>query len=225
MYDTKKGRYALKRDVFPYNPPGETIMDWSVSPSAGGHFEVGAISNATAACLNYSLGYILQLGVEKIQAHRQPLLRRLQTELPRLGFQPLTPADRTSPIVAFAKEDTTEVAMRLKRTHVDSAVYPAPHSPLAFRVLRSKRYREAARGPELGVKTSTDSRKLHSSRASIISNVIIFAWCSYIISGHDARIAALCFRVGSRNRLGPDLPGSDSPAFMPEPPRFCGRHG
>jgi selenocysteine lyase/cysteine desulfurase len=54
----------------------------SASPTAGGHFEVGTISNTTAACLNYSLDYILQLGVEKIQAHHQPLLRRLQTELP-----------------------------------------------------------------------------------------------------------------------------------------------
>ena len=110
--------------VFPYDPPGETVMDWRASPSAGGHFEVGTISNTTAACLNYSLDYILQMGVEKIQAHRQPLLRRLQTELPRLGFQPLTPADSTSPIVAFAKEDTTKIAAQLKQSHTDIAVYP-----------------------------------------------------------------------------------------------------
>jgi hypothetical protein len=45
------------------------------------------VSN-TAACLNYSLDSILRLGPEKIQAHRQPLLRRLRAEMPRLGFQP-----------------------------------------------------------------------------------------------------------------------------------------
>ncbi len=110
--------------VFPYDPPGNTVMDWSVSPSAGGHFEVGTVSNTTAACLSYSLDYILQLGVEKIQAHREPLLRGLQTELPRLGFQPLTPSDSASPIVAFAKEDTTDTAARMKRAHIDIAVYP-----------------------------------------------------------------------------------------------------
>jgi selenocysteine lyase/cysteine desulfurase len=110
--------------VFPYDPPGEAVMDWTASPSAGGHFEVGTISNTTAACLNYSLDYILQLGVEKIQAHRQPLLRRLQTELPRLGFQPMTPADCTSPIVTFAKESTRELSQRLKQARVDIAVYP-----------------------------------------------------------------------------------------------------
>ena len=110
--------------VFPYDPPGAAVMDWTASPTAAGHFEVGTISNTTAACLKHSLGYILEVGVEKIQAHRQPLLRRLQTELPRLGFQPMTPADSTSPIVTFAKEDMREVAARLKRAQVDIAVYP-----------------------------------------------------------------------------------------------------
>jgi selenocysteine lyase/cysteine desulfurase len=114
----------IEYHVFPYDPPGEAVMDWTASPSAGGHFEVGTISNTTAACLNYSLDYILQVGVEKIQAHRQPLLRRMQTELPRLGFQPMTPEGSTSPIVAFAKENTRELAQRLKRADIDIAVYP-----------------------------------------------------------------------------------------------------
>jgi selenocysteine lyase/cysteine desulfurase len=110
--------------VFPYDPPGESVMDWTPLPSAGGRFEVGTVSNATAACLNYSLDYIQQLGVENIQAHRQPLLSRLQKELPRLGFQALTPAMSTSPIATFAKEDTREVAARLKQARIDIAVYP-----------------------------------------------------------------------------------------------------
>jgi selenocysteine lyase/cysteine desulfurase len=114
----------MQYHVFPYDPPGEAVMDWSPSPSAAGHFEVGTVSNTTAACLNYSLDYILQLGVENIRAHRQPLLQRLQNELPRLGFQPMTPTGSTSPIVTFAKEDTREVAARIKRAHIDIAVYP-----------------------------------------------------------------------------------------------------
>jgi selenocysteine lyase/cysteine desulfurase len=110
--------------VFPYDPPGESVMDWTPSSSAGGHFEVGTISNTTAACLTYSLDYILQLGVEQIQGYRQPLLRRLQAELPRLGFQPMTPADSHGPIVTFAMEDTRELAQKLKRAAIDVAVYP-----------------------------------------------------------------------------------------------------
>jgi selenocysteine lyase/cysteine desulfurase len=110
--------------VFPYDPPGAVVMDWTPAPSAGGHFEVGTVSNTTTACLNYSLDYILQLGVENIQAHRQPLVLRLQNELPRLGFQAMTPTGSKSPIVTFAKEDTGEVSNRIKRARIDIAVYP-----------------------------------------------------------------------------------------------------
>jgi selenocysteine lyase/cysteine desulfurase len=110
--------------IFPYDPPGEAVMDWTPSRSAGGHFEVGTVSNTTAACLNYSLDYIMRLGVENIRAHREPLLRRLQNELPRLGFRPMTPAGSTSPIVTFAKEDTNEISRRLTQARIDIAVYP-----------------------------------------------------------------------------------------------------
>jgi selenocysteine lyase/cysteine desulfurase len=110
--------------AFPYDPPGEAVMDWTQSNDAGGHFEVGTVSNATLACLGYSLGFLKQLGVENIQAHRQPLLQRLQREMPKLGFEPMTPAESTSPIVTFAIKDTQEIARRLKRADVDIAIYP-----------------------------------------------------------------------------------------------------
>jgi selenocysteine lyase/cysteine desulfurase len=110
--------------VFPGDPPGDGVMDWTASPTAGGHFEVGTVSNTTAACLTHSLDYIAQIGVENIQAHRLPLLRRLQSELPRLGFQPMTPAGSVSPIVTFAKEETRPFADRLKRAKIDVAIYP-----------------------------------------------------------------------------------------------------
>jgi selenocysteine lyase/cysteine desulfurase len=114
----------MEYHVFPHDPPGEAVADWTPSESAGGHFEVGTVSNTTAACLTYSLDYIQQVGVANIQAHRQPLVDRIQRELPRLGFQPMTPPESVSPIVTFAKEDTRDLAMRLKRAHIDIAVYP-----------------------------------------------------------------------------------------------------
>jgi selenocysteine lyase/cysteine desulfurase len=110
--------------VFPYDPTGETVMDWTQEAGAGGHFEVGTVSNATLACLKYSLDYIQQLGVENIQAYRQPLLRKLQKEMPRIGFEPMTPPESTSPIVTFAKKDTKEVSLQLRRANIDIAVYP-----------------------------------------------------------------------------------------------------
>ena len=115
---------ATEYHVFPYDPPGSAVMDWTAANDAGGHFEVGTVANGTVACLTYSLDYLKRLGVENIQAHRQPLLRRLQKEMPRLGFEPMTPADSTSPIVTFAKKDTKDIPQRLKRANVDIAVYP-----------------------------------------------------------------------------------------------------
>jgi hypothetical protein len=45
--------------------------------------------------LTHSLPYIRKLGVENIVAHRQPMLKRLHEEMPRLGFTPLTPPEST----------------------------------------------------------------------------------------------------------------------------------
>jgi selenocysteine lyase/cysteine desulfurase len=115
---------GVEYHVFPYDPPGEAVMDWSQSTGAGGHFEVGTVSNTTLACVNYSLEYIQRIGVANIQSHRQPLLSRLQKEMPRLGFEPMTPLDSGSPIVAFAKKDTSEISERLRRAKIDIAVYP-----------------------------------------------------------------------------------------------------
>ena len=114
---------AVQYHVFPHDPPGESVMDWSQSSGAGGHFEVGTVSNTTLACLTHSLDYIQRIAVAKIQSHRQPLLSRLQKEMPRLGFEPMTPLDSASPIVAFAKKDMTGVSERLRRAAIDIAVY------------------------------------------------------------------------------------------------------
>ncbi len=86
------------------------IFDWTVRGDAAGHFEIGTISNTTIACLSHSLPLIRQLGVENIQAHRQPLVARIQKELPRFGFEPLTPPESKSSIVAFAMKDTQPIA-------------------------------------------------------------------------------------------------------------------
>jgi selenocysteine lyase/cysteine desulfurase len=112
--------------AFPYDSPGDRVMDWKASEDAGGHFEVGTISNTTVACLSYSLDWIGRVGIENIAAHRKPLMRKLQQEIPRLGFEPMTPADSTSPIVAFAfgdKIDRARLVRKLKDARVDIAVY------------------------------------------------------------------------------------------------------
>jgi selenocysteine lyase/cysteine desulfurase len=60
---------------------------------------------------------LTELGVERIQAWRQPLLQRLQQEMPRLGFAPMTREGSTAPIVSFAYQD----AARKLRPRLDAA--------------------------------------------------------------------------------------------------------
>jgi selenocysteine lyase/cysteine desulfurase len=104
----------------PFDPEFEkTPVSWTRRNDATGYFEVGSIGGGAAAAAAASLGYIHEVGVENIQRHRQPLLRKLQQEMPRLGFTPVTPLDSTSPIVTFAMKDGTPLQRKLQAAKVD----------------------------------------------------------------------------------------------------------
>jgi selenocysteine lyase/cysteine desulfurase len=85
----------------PSDPPAATPVTWTLHRDAGGHFEVGTYAQAAVNALAVSLPYLRRLGVGNIQAHRQPLLRRLHEEMPRLGFASITPPGTPSALVAF----------------------------------------------------------------------------------------------------------------------------
>jgi selenocysteine lyase/cysteine desulfurase len=108
----------------PFDPESPTPVTWTPRTDAPGHFELGTVANAVATALSVSLPYIQQLGVESIQQYRQPMLKRLQQEMPRLGFTPQTPLDSTSPIVTFASKDTREAARKLTAAKVNVRVAP-----------------------------------------------------------------------------------------------------
>lgn len=81
--------------------PADQPVTWTLHPDATGHFEVGTYSQAAVNALAVSLPYLQRVGVANIQASRQPLLRRLQEALPRLGWTSITPPGSTSALVAF----------------------------------------------------------------------------------------------------------------------------
>lgn len=105
--------------IFPYDTPAKSPATWEQLSDASAHFEVGTISYTTVACLAHSLEYIQKIGVDNIQAHNSSLVARLKKEVPRLGFEPLTPPESTSQIVSFAVKDSAPVAARLKRAKID----------------------------------------------------------------------------------------------------------
>ena len=98
---------------FPPNlPEGEYVpLTYALERSAAGTFETGTLTGGPAmnvALLTASLNYVTSLGVANIQAYRQPLIKRLQQEVPRLGFTPVTPPECTGPNVTFAMPNLAE---------------------------------------------------------------------------------------------------------------------
>lgn len=116
------GTSAMATHFLPYDSPGSALYTWTFRKDAAGLFEVGSYGGSGRAALEYSLPYLRRLGVANIQAHRQPLLKRLQSEMPRLGFEPVTPPDSASPLVTFAVKDTAPIRERLEAANINARV-------------------------------------------------------------------------------------------------------
>ena len=91
--------------VYPFDAPGPAIGDWTMRTGTAATFEVSTPSWSALAMAITSLDYVQSLGVENIARHRQPLIARLQDEMPKRGFIPLTPRNATGPVVSFAYKD------------------------------------------------------------------------------------------------------------------------
>lgn len=122
---TQYGYYQareLESHFLPGDTPSAAPYSWQLTSDATGHFEVGTQAIGAAQVLAESLPYIRSLGVENIHAHRQPLLKKLREEMPRLGFQPLTPPESTSAIISFVVRNPEEVRKRLANAQVNVRV-------------------------------------------------------------------------------------------------------
>lgn len=109
---------AMQAHYLPFDPPGADVADFSPRRDAVGHFAMGTISNACLVHLDYSLDYLARVGMANIGAHRRPLLERLQAEMPRLGFAPMTPEESRASLVTFAHKDARALAAKLDRAKV-----------------------------------------------------------------------------------------------------------
>lgn len=105
------GHYQLKQRHglgFPSPVHHEEVVEYEHYDSALGYFAMGSQPNIIAAQLDYSLQYLLAVGVERIQAYRQPLIDRLQEALPRLGYASITPRKSATALVSFRHDGDTE---------------------------------------------------------------------------------------------------------------------
>jgi selenocysteine lyase/cysteine desulfurase len=92
------------RHYLPFDPPGPLGGDWELGTDTAGRFEVSTPNWSALASVVGSLKYINEIGIDAIVRHREPMLRRLQDELPRKGFQPLTPRRSAGPYVVYSRE-------------------------------------------------------------------------------------------------------------------------
>lgn len=93
--------------VLPFETPGPVLGASELAGGAAGIFEVSTPAWGALAVVQASLQYVLDLGVEAIIRHRQPLIDELQEVLPAHGFMPLTPRGAPSPVLAFAARDAS----------------------------------------------------------------------------------------------------------------------
>ncbi|MBZ6377591.1 aminotransferase [Pacificimonas flava] len=105
------GYYQIARfqpHVYPFDPPaddaGSPIADIAPRTDAQGHFAMGTHSHAVAVQLDWSLAYLLECGIERIAAHRLPMLERLHEALPGKGYSVVTPRGGRAPLLTCTLE-------------------------------------------------------------------------------------------------------------------------
>jgi selenocysteine lyase/cysteine desulfurase len=108
----------------PFDPESPRAVTYTPGRDAGSFVRLGTVASSVAAALSVSLPYIQRLGVEAIEQHRMPLIKRLQSEMPRLGFRAQTPPESTSPIVTFAHNDEAGITTKLEKARVNVRVTP-----------------------------------------------------------------------------------------------------
>ncbi len=109
---TNYGYYGMSEfhtHVYPFDPPGDTIVDYAFLDNATGAFALGTYAHPVIPILHHSLDFIRRVGVADIQAHAQTLIQRLKQELPERGFKVITPAESQAPIVTCALQDARNV--------------------------------------------------------------------------------------------------------------------
>ena len=97
-----RGIKSFKKHFMPFDPPGPVTGEWTLGTDTASIFEVSTADWSALASITGSLAYIDEIGVDRIATHRAPMLNRIQEEIPRAGFIPMTPRDHQGPSVVFA---------------------------------------------------------------------------------------------------------------------------
>ena len=114
----------MQYHALPGDPPGQFPISLDQLQTAAGYFELGTYANAVLATLSDSLPWIQRIGVANIHAHAHTLNSTLRRELPRMGYECITPEDADASILSFRVKDGPATAAKLKAANVDVSLNP-----------------------------------------------------------------------------------------------------
>lgn len=105
----KQTRYGLRqvKSVADY--------DFELFPGAARYEGTSSMPYLPGVCVHTGLNYLLNLGVNNIRAHAQPLTDYLQETMPALGYKPITPINTPTPIVSFLVADRAATEAKLNQ--------------------------------------------------------------------------------------------------------------
>jgi selenocysteine lyase/cysteine desulfurase len=99
-----RGITAYRSHFLPFDSPGPIAGDYALGTDTASTFEVSTPDWSGLAVMAGSLHYLKRLGIERIVRYREPMLDRLQSELPKYGFAALTAPEHRGPYLVFSKE-------------------------------------------------------------------------------------------------------------------------
>lgn len=115
---------SVSTHFFPWQTAGSALIESKPNPGLAGIVGAGTISHSARTALAWSIPYIQRLGVDRIEAWRQPLLARLQDRMPALGFEAMTPVESNSAVVAFSRKHAGKLlGPHLERAGVQASLY------------------------------------------------------------------------------------------------------
>lgn len=103
-----RGFDRFVRHALPFDPPGPAGGEWTLGTNTASIFEVSTPNWSGLATVTGSLAYIEDIGMDAIVRHRAPMIDRMKRELPKAGFELLTPSYGESPTLVFAREGTRQ---------------------------------------------------------------------------------------------------------------------